>query len=129
MQTTLTELQRYIDWRTRRLAARPPNYPVQKPGYLMPAQIFIMVPDARSGTGGGGGAPIPSLQSNLQRSMQGWVGMYGTFDAGLIRELIQGDADDSVAYLGPFDPDTDPARVNALVDEYVQIYQLAATPV
>ncbi len=126
----MSELQRWKDFVNEQIALEGVWHQKMVPGYLAPYPgAMINVPDSRAGVGGGGSAPIWSFQAALQRKVQGLAGTfaYRSMPDDQVRELLQEVADDSQAYLGDLDPDL--ANSKALVEEYVQLFRFAVTPI
>lgn len=97
--------------------------PPKAPGYVLPAPVYIQVSNSRIGMDGN--SMLPSIESNLQRTV------YGLQRLGLTRAQVMGllidAANDSAAYLGTADPQT--ANATALVSKYLGIWAIATTPV
>ncbi len=97
-------------------------------GYTPPNPLAtITVSDTRIGDGGGS-STYWSFQATLQRRVQQLAGSFAfrsTATPELVSALLGQSADDAVAYLGDADPDC--ANRDALLQTYIQLYNLATT--
>ena len=124
--TTAVDWMRYLyrkGWAT--LPATPPKMP----GYIAPAPVMIAVLNSSFGVRDGGTTHFPSIESALQRAVQGLVGAIftQTWTDARVAAHLSAIAFDSDAWNGDVDPGS--KEIAALVAKYVQVYRVAVTPV
>ncbi len=124
--TTAVDWMRYL---MRKGWATLPPTPPKMPGYIAPAPVMIAVPNATFGVKDGGTTHFPSIESALQRAVQGLAGTIytQTWSDARVSGFLSAIAFDSDAWNGDADPGA--KNIPALIAEYTQVYRVAVTPV
>ncbi|MES2136985.1 MAG: hypothetical protein V4502_08005 [Pseudomonadota bacterium] len=99
----------------------------QMPGYSAPAPVMVTVQNTTFG-GKEGTTQFPSIESALQRAVQGLAGTAFTqnWTDQRVMSFLASIARDSDAWNGNADPGE--ANIPALVAKYVAVYRVAVTP-
>ncbi len=96
-------------------------------GYTAPAPVYVTVQDSRIGAGTGT-SQYPGFQTEMQNRVAALANntfFRTTATPDLVALLLGQTADDAVSNLGDADPDC--ANRDALLQTYIQVYNLAVT--